>query len=371
MHLDHKEFRDRIKSVRKRLEESRLEALIAYSTCGDALPGNVSYLSNFQSAEEEGQSAVVITRDKEVLVIDIDWEMPRAREDCPFEAKYCADLSQGIIDTFSTSGVSRGNVGVAGWHHLPAYVYLGITEKCPQVKLHETRILQEMRAIKSRAETKLMREAARITDIAHEVALRKMKPGVPEWRVVAAAEKALLFEGARPSFISEFGSGTRTALVNPLPTNRKIKRGDLCLLDMGAAYRCYRGDIARMKVVGRPIREQRDLMDLEYECLKKAIAAVRPGAICSEVHRIGKQPIVEAGYEKHGGWTASGHSNGLEQHEWPFLDERTDVLLEKGMIFCVEPGFTIPDKGTFRLEQMVLVTETGHETLTKCQIQNW
>jgi Xaa-Pro aminopeptidase len=361
----------RIQSARRKFEEQGFEALIAYSTCGDTLPGNVAYLSNFQSAEEEGQSAVLITKDREVLLVDIDWEIFRARESCPFEVRYCADLSEGILQAFGKSGVSGGNVAVAGWHHLPAYVYLGIKEKCPQIQLRETQLLREMRAVKSPAEIKLIRKAARITDIAHEAALREMRPGRREWQVVAAAEKALLSEGAKPSFISEFGSGERTELVNPLPTDKKVRRRDLCLLDMGAAYHGYRGDIARMKVAGKSAREQRDLMDLEHECVKKAIASVRPGVKCSEVHMTGKKPIIEAGYEQYGGWTASGHSNGLEQHEWPFLDSSTDLRLQKGMVFCVEPGFTIPKKGTFRLEQMVLVTESGHEVLTRCPMQNW
>ncbi len=206
--------------------------------------------------------------------------------------------------------------------------------------------------------------------MALKAGMEAVETGKRSGRYSSAAESTVLLNGGQLSFVSEFGSGSRTQLVAPLPTNKVLKEGDLCLLDMGGAYQGYRGDITRMKVAGKPTKTQRELLEFEAENLKQTIAAIRPGMKCSELHRIGKKAIQEAGYEKHGGWTASGHGNGLEMHEYPALDETSDVRLEKNMILCVEPSFTVPE-GTFRLEDMVLVTEGGCETLTKCRMDWW
>jgi Xaa-Pro aminopeptidase len=370
MEVEKDEFLTRIARSRGELEKRNLEALVAYSSHRDYLPGNVMYLANFFSKEEE-QTVVVVTPDQEVLITDSAWDVFRAQETCPIAVTASADLSRGIVDTLRKSGISSGAVGIAGWSYFPAAIYLGITKELPRIELIETNILNEMRAIKSPSEIKLMREAARLTDKAHETAMQAISPGKKEWEIVAAAESAILEEGAQVSFISEFGSGVRTALVAPQATNKKIKAGDLCLLDMGAAYRGYHGDITRMCVAGKPTTRQVELLDFELSCLKQAIAAIRPGVKASEVHRIGKAPIVEAGYESYGGWTASGHANGLEMHEWPYLDEKTDASLQKNMVLCVEPSFTIPDLGTFRLEQMVLVKDDGCELLTNYKVDLW
>jgi Xaa-Pro aminopeptidase len=370
MGIEQEEFLRRVESARRRILEREYVALIAYSAHRDYRPGNVMYLGNFFGKEEE-QNAVVITQSEEVLLTDSDWDVFRARETCPVTVQACPNLSEGITEVLKRSRISEGKVAVAGWNYLPTQIYLGMRDKLPKIELRNTDILDEMRSIKSPAEIALMRQAARITDLAHEVGMKEARPGRQEWEVVAAAIGAILLEGARTSLIPEFGSGVRTTLVAPQPTDKIIQDGDLCLLDMGAAYQGYHGDIARMKVAGKATVEQKELLSFEYEVLKKTLGAIRPGVKASEIHKMAKKPIAESGFEKHGGWTATGHGNGLETHEWPYLDQTTDARIQEGMVLCVEPSFTVPDVGTFRLEQMVLVTDSGCETLTKCRVDYW
>lgn len=374
--LDRSEFLDRIDTARKKMEEAKLDALIAYSNHVHVLPGNVRYFANYFATEEE-QTVVVITADQSMLLTDTVWYADRARETCPIEVKGNSNLAKGITEIFRQSKIRRGSVGIAGWRYLPATIFLGLKDELPNIDFNATNIVNEMRAVKSPGEIRLLREAARCTDMYHEAAMRAIEAGKKEWEIVAAAESAILFSGAQVSIVNEFGSGSRTLLNSPIPTNKELKHGDLCLLDGGASYQGYHGDITRMKVVGQPSPKQRELLEFEAETLKQAIAAIRPGIKCSQVNSIAKKPIKEEGYEewdiKHGGWIASGHSIGLEVHEYPTLgmnEEASDVPLKENMVLCLEPSFTVPE-GNFRLEDTVLVTADGCEKLTKCRIDWW
>lgn len=371
MEVPKDEFADRIENVRGKMKEHDFEAVIAYSAVRDYYPGNVMYLANYYGVCEE-QTMVVITGSDAVLLSDQTWCSGKMKEMSPIAFKTDANLAKATVEVFRSSNIRTGKIGVAGWNIFPAQLYLGVRKDLPRLELEETNILMELRMIKSSNEIALMRESSRITDLAFEEAMNTAEVGKSEYEIIAKGEYVIRSSGAEPSWQHEVGSGSRrTALVGPLPTTKRVEKGEVVLVDMGASYKGYHADVTRMKPIGAVANEFKDAFETQINALDEAIGAIRPGKTVSEVHAAAQKPIKEAGYAKEGGWTSTGHSNGLDEHEWPFLDRKANVELRPGMIFCVEPSFTTERLGSIRTEDMVLVTENGHEILTKFPRKLW
>ncbi len=144
--IGHDEFERRIDTARERIETSNLEALIAYSSNRQYLPGNVLYFANFFGKERE-QTIVVITKDSSLMLTDSAWDEYRARETCPLEVKVSSDLALGVANILTQSKVSRGSVGIAGWNYFPAPVFLALKKQLPDVSFAATKIVDEMRVV--------------------------------------------------------------------------------------------------------------------------------------------------------------------------------------------------------------------------------
>lgn len=265
----------------------------------------------------------------------------------------------------------------------------------PQALVDPGKILDELRLIKDEHELGLLREAARITVSAFREAVRAIRPGAGEWQVEAALEGAFRWQGADgPAFPSIVGSGPNAVVLHYVENSRRLAAGELLLVDAGARYRLYNGDVSRtFPVSGTFTPVQRSVYDAVLAARDAAIAAVRPGATITDVHRAAVRVLVEALVE-HG--LLEGEVDALVEREEaykPYFPHRTshwlglevhDVgdyavddaprPLRPGMVLTVEPGLYIPAdcdvarselRGVgIRIEDDVLVTETGSEVLT-------
>jgi Xaa-Pro dipeptidase len=159
-------------------------------------------------------------------------------------------------------------------------------------------------------------------------------------------------------------SGPNSAQPHASPSDRQLSEGDLVTIDWGAIYRGYRSDITRTFVLGVPSPEMERMQDAVLAANQAGRMAIRPGRPAQEIDRAARRAIAQAGYGEffvH----RTGHGLGLETHEPPYVVEGNLELLNAGMAFTVEPGVYIPDVGGVRIEDDVLVTEQGAETLTK------
>jgi Xaa-Pro aminopeptidase len=255
-------------------------------------------------------------------------------------------------------------------------------------------LLDELRLFKSAEELKLMQRAADIAMVAHEAAMRAVRPGMHEYELQAELEREFRRADAVPAYGSIVGAGANACVLHYVANNAPIRDGDLVLIDAGAEHRGYASDITRtFPANGRFTKEQRALHDLVGAAQAAALARARPGIPYEAMHaaavetltegllRLGllkgrlEKNIADGGYKRfyrH----KTGHWLGLDVHD--VGDYRLDGesrLLEPGMVLTVEPGlYVMPDDAGvpakwrgigIRTEDDVAITRDGHRVLTQ------
>ena len=226
--------------------------------------------------------------------------------------------------------------------------------------------LPKLRQIKDESEIGYMRRAVEMAQNALQRLLDEnaIRPGRTEREVAADLKIALLREGSQgDAFAPLVVAGPHSALPHAGPSGRPLAEGDLLIVDWGAVYEGYRSDITRTFVLGEPTAEMLRIHDAVLAANQSARLGVRPGLPGQEIDRLARRAISLAGYGEffiH----RTGHGLGLETHEPPYMVEGNLKLLEAGMTFTVEPGIYVPDLGGLRIEDDVLVTAAGSETLT-------
>jgi Xaa-Pro dipeptidase len=226
-------------------------------------------------------------------------------------------------------------------------------------------LIGQLRMIKDADEIEQMRRAIAITEQALDEVLQVVRVGMTEHAVATELTLALLRGGAEGlAFDPLIQSGPNTALPHVSASERVIQAGEMLLLDFGITSDGYNSDITRTFAVGQsPSAEFQKI----YETVKQANAAGRatakPGVSGQDVDRAARQVIVDAGYGEY--FThRTGHGLGLEGHESPYMVEGNTVPLEVGNTFTIEPGIYIPGLGGVRIEDDMLITAHGAESLT-------
>lgn len=225
-------------------------------------------------------------------------------------------------------------------------------------------IIKAARAVKDGLERTAIRDSVKILDAGFEAAVRAIAPGIKESDAAFAIECAFKKAGADGlAFDTIIASGPRSRLPHGKAGHKKMRKGELVVVDMGVVLNGYNSDETRTYCLGRPTRRQRNIYDTAAAAQELAIKAIRPGATAKAVDTAARAHITNAGYGKcfgHG----TGHGVGLDVHERPVLSPYSKDILTEGMVVTVEPGIYIPGWGGVRIEDMVLVTATGFEVLT-------
>jgi Xaa-Pro aminopeptidase len=221
-----------------------------------------------------------------------------------------------------------------------------------------------LRAIKEPEEIDLIRTAAKIADKAMIKAVESIRQGIKEYEISAIAQDVMMKAGAEGlSFEPFVMSGENSWLPQRFSSEKELKKGELALFDMGCIFKGYCSDITRTFSLGGLTDEQKNMFKAAYEAQQIAIKSIRPGVKAEDVDKIARDYIKEKGfgdYFPH----LTGHGLGLDIHEMPILDHGVDTVLQPGMIVTVEPGIYVEGLGAARVEDMVLITDKGHEVLT-------
>ncbi|WP_151720247.1 M24 family metallopeptidase [Gemmobacter serpentinus] len=220
-----------------------------------------------------------------------------------------------------------------------------------------------LRLRKDAAEIAALRENARIADLAQTALRAAIRPGVTEAELADIARAAFAAEGAVAEF-TIVGTGANGAFPHHHTGMTQVQTGDAIVCDIGAHKDGYYSDITRMACCGAMPDGYAEVHQVVDAAVEAALAAIRPGVRAREVDAAARDVITAAGY---GDFFThrTGHGVGQEIHEPPYITAVADLVLEPGMVFTIEPGIYLPDRFGIRLEEVALVTETGHEILSR------
>ncbi len=226
-------------------------------------------------------------------------------------------------------------------------------------------VLAQLRLRKDKAEVNAMRRAVQIAQSALEATIPFIKVGMTEKGVAAELVTQLLKHGSESEmpFSPIVSSGPNSANPHASPTERRLQQGDLLVVDWGAAHDGYISDLTRTFAVGQVDAEYEKIHKIVQEANAAGRAAAMPGVPCANVDKAARDVIEKSGYGKY--FThRTGHGIGMEGHEEPYIRGDNMQLLEPGMAFTVEPGIYLPGRNGVRIEDNVVITETGADVLS-------
>jgi len=241
-----------------------------------------------------------------------------------------------------------------------------LEEAAPGIRLTSADgALEPLRAEKSPEELAAIRRAVAVAEAALTETIPQIRSGVSELDLAAELVLRLLGAGSESElpFAPIVASGPNTALPHAVPTSRTLQPGDLVILDWGATVDGYISDLTRTFAIGRVDPELQQVHAIVAEANGAGRSAAGPGVACRAVDGAARSVIEAAGYGAafvH----RTGHGIGLEAHEAPYLRSDNEALLRPGMTFTVEPGIYLPGRGGARVEDNIVVTEGGAETLS-------
>ncbi|OGC13927.1 hypothetical protein A3D23_07260 [candidate division WOR-1 bacterium RIFCSPHIGHO2_02_FULL_53_26] len=189
-----------------------------------------------------------------------------------------------------------------------------------------------------------------------------VREGLSEKQVAHQIYSELKKYGAKPAFRAIVASGKRAAIPHGYATNKKIRAGELVVVDFGAVYKGWRSDVTRTYIVGKPSRKQKKVYQVVTAAQKSAIKGVRAGRECREIDALARNYIKAKGFGNYFIHN-TGHGIGRRVHQAPKIGRKNRHKLKAGMIITVEPGIYIKGWGGVRIEAMVLVTNNGCKIL--------
>lgn len=225
-------------------------------------------------------------------------------------------------------------------------------------------IPEALRRYKDADEADRLARANALTSQAFEHIIEWIRPGMTEKQVVWELERYMLEHGAEgTSFDTIVASGENGSLPHAIPGERKLRAGDLVTMDFGAKVDGYCADMTRTIAIGQVAPELLRIYDTVQAAQALALAAAVAGAPCKAVDKVARDAIYEAGYEGKFGH-GLGHATGLDVHEDPRCNTVSPDTLEVGMTMTIEPGIYVPGLGGVRIEDSILITESGNRILT-------
>ncbi|HEU4935182.1 MAG TPA: Xaa-Pro peptidase family protein [Vicinamibacterales bacterium] len=344
---------------------------------------NLRYLTGLTATA----GAVVLHQDSCTLVVDFRYQTAASRllEETagrPFnisvvEHTYDETLSAllRVLPRPARIGVEAASMTVGSFNRLARGLSApgGSTDSGATAVLVPTeRVIERRRAVKDAEEIEIFREAARRLSRVARKAPEFVTEGRTELEIAAAIDAAIREEGfERPAFDTIVASGENSSRPHARPSRRRLVHGDGVVLDFGGVYDGYSVDLTRTLPVGAVPSDLARLGAAVREAHDAAIAAVRPGVRPSEIDHAARAVLARHGLADAFGH-GTGHGLGLEVHEDPRISKLPGALPDEpvvpGMVFTIEPGAYVPGVGGVRIEDDVLVVESGCEVLTDVPI---
>lgn len=334
----------RLGLLKKYIEDNNLSAVIITDR------KNMRYLCSYT-----GEGYLVVTKDKDYLVTDFRYTEQASLQATGFEI---CDISDTDIKK------KFGMYERAGFEDISISYnsYIKFADVFSRlVPIGNT--IMDMRSVKDSEEIEYIRKAEEIGDKTFSHILGFIKPDVSERDIALEIEYHMRSLGADgPAFDSVVATGAHGAMPHAEPDDRKIKKGDMVVLDFGCMYKGYCGDMTRTVCVGKAEEKMKRIYDTVLRAQLSCLEMVRAGETGANIHNNALR-IIEEEFPKTFGH-GLGHGVGLNVHESPNLSPRNTNPLAKGSVVTVEPGIYIPGYCGVRIEDLVFVEDGGYTNLT-------
>lgn len=225
-------------------------------------------------------------------------------------------------------------------------------------------IIEKQRMIKDEEELSNIIKACNITDECFKYIISYIKPGMTEKQIAKEIDEYYTERTDGISFETIVASGENSSKPHAVPSNRKIQNQDIITIDMGCKVKGYCSDMTRTIFVGEPTEEMKKVYDLVLNNQKFALDQYKEGCSTRQVTKLIENDLKLNGHDL---IHSLGHGVGLEIHEPPYINYRTDAQLKENMVVTDEPGIYIPGKFGVRIEDTVQITKFGCISLTKSE----
>jgi len=341
--------------VRNYLFKEKIDAFLVMR------PENVRYISGYT-----GTDSYLIVQSSRIFFITDPRYMEQAEAECP----NCIRINwrqEGVSLALALAAILRkAEAKTAAFEadFLTYLAYKDMQETAACSLIPTTGVIEEYRKIKRPDEIEKLKQSCAIADRAFARLLEDLKPGVTEKDIAARLSLYLVAEGSDPQpYGGILISGKRTSLLHGIPSEKKLAKGDLVLMDFGGAYQSYLADMTRTVVLGEATYEQRETYAMVRAMFDAARKKIRRGAAASDIYQGSIQPIEGTRYHGYH-YTGIGHGIGLFVHEAPFISPASKDVLAENMVITLEPGIYIPGWGGIRLENQMLITKDGFIDMT-------
>jgi len=355
------EYRSRLQAARQAMAQMDLDALLVYSW----KRGQVRYLSGYKPNYVANAAMLVILPDGDpILLVRFPFDLERAcKVSWLRDIRASGDLQgmvrdcQAILKSAVPSGSSVGLVGGDSVvDELPHSMYEMLNQALPDYRLVPAScILEKARMRKSVAEAELVRESARVADVALAAARGAAQAGRSEYEVIAAAEAAARALGAEETL--SVIAPAAWELVRP-PVGRLLGEDEMLVAEFAVQVDGYFTQVPGVFHTGTPSAEQREMYSVAYAGYQAGIEAAHPGNTIGDVAKAELAVLENSGWLK---WHAYdlGHGDGLDHPEIPAVTPESDVPIEPGMVLCIHPGLRKPGVGGAFVGGTVLIGEDG------------
>jgi len=347
------EYKSRISYLRDQISKSDIDTLFISNK------DNIRYYSGFTGTF----AFLLISESKAIIITDSRYTL-RAEEESPDYEIYKLKSGDNWIEN-STNITKTKVIGYEG-----DYVSVNLLNQLQKKaeKINKWKDFSEKitsgRIIKSDEEVEILQKTIDISDSAFNNISKKIKTGMTEKDVAWEVEKEMRELGAEsPSFDTIVASGINGSKPHHSPTDKLIDNNEAITIDMGAKYKGYCSDLTRTIFIGDPDEKFKKIYTTVLKAQLISMETAQPNMTGEEIDKIARDIITSEGYGEYFGHSL-GHGVGIEIHENPGVGPNSKNNIKPGMVYTIEPGIYIENWGGIRIEDMVIMTESGNNLLS-------